>query len=165
MERKEGFPTVYTIGSSDRSWTDFVSLLARYGIDLVIDVRRFPRSRLVHFVRHNLEEKLREAGVEYSYRGKDLGGYRRGGYPAYMTTACFREGISALLKLVAGRKACLLCAERLPWRCHRRFIAEALAAHGVETIHILDRERVWKQVYGAPREEPLRLERGYNWGA
>lgn len=160
MGGKEGLPIVYTIGSSDRSRTEFISLLAAYGIDLLVDVRRFPRSRLAHFARPNLESSLREAGVEYVYLGEDLGGYRRGGYPAYMATATFREGIAALLGLIAGRKACLLCAERFPWRCHRRFIAQALSAHGVKTAHILDERRVWRQEGERSCGEAERLERG-----
>jgi uncharacterized protein (DUF488 family) len=145
---RSGSVPIYTLGSSNRSLDEFLELLQSYGIEVLLDVRRFPTSRFDHFKRENLEKAVVEAGIRYIYLGAELGGYRTGGYPRYMETPAFSEGIQALLQIVKGKRGCILCAERLPWRCHRRFIAQALRDQGQETIHILEKDRVWREGEG-----------------
>jgi len=134
---------VYTLGTSTRGPEEFLNLLRAYGIQEVIDVRRFPSSRLKHFCRESLAALLEGAGITYLYLGEALGGYRPGGYEAYMARPEFREGIEAVLREAARRRCLILCAERFPWKCHRRFIGRALEGRGCRVEHIIDERRVW----------------------
>jgi len=77
---------IYTLGTSDRTAEEFLALLGRLGVELVVDVRRFPTSRFVHFKREELKRLLEGGGVSYIYLGEELGGYRRKGYEAYVGT-------------------------------------------------------------------------------
>ncbi len=135
---------VYTLGTSTRSFEEFLGLLSLNGIELVLDVRRFPTSRFEHFRRGELEGLLREAGIGYIYMGRELGGYRRGGYPAFTSSDEFRMGIERLEELAMARRVAIVCAERLPWRCHRRFIGFELKRRGWQVIHVIDRGRRWE---------------------
>jgi len=87
---------VYSLGTSKRSSEEFLKVLKDYQIKLVIDVRRFPTSRFDHFQQTNLVACLRQAGIDYFYLGDKLGGYRTGGYQAFLKTADFTEGIQEL---------------------------------------------------------------------
>ncbi|MBC7104490.1 MAG: DUF488 domain-containing protein [Firmicutes bacterium] len=137
---------VYTVGSSTRSMEEFLDLLARHGIRLVLDVRRFPVSRRhPHFDRPVLAARLREAGIAYRYLGDELGGYRPGGYEAFTETPLFRSGLERVAALAASAPAAVMCAERFPWRCHRRFIARHLVRLGWSVVHILDPDRVYRE--------------------
>lgn len=138
---------IFTLGTSNRTPEEFLALLAHYGIQLLADVRRFPTSRFEHFKRENLARLCDEAGVEYVYLGDALGGYRAGGYPAYMGTEAFRAGLENLEALARDRLTAVTCSERLPWRCHRRFIGQTLAERGWQVCHVIDVERKW-----TPRE-------------
>ena len=137
-------PRIYTLGSSTRSAAEFLEALAAFGVRTVVDVRRFPVSRRYpHFGGEALARLLRDAGAAYAWLGEDLGGYRSGGYEAYRETEGFRRGLHRLETLAAGSPTAILCAERLPWRCHRRFIATALRRRAWEVVHILERDRTW----------------------
>ncbi len=127
---------VYTIGSSTRSLEEFLRILDKYGITRIIDVRRFPTSKFEHFKKENLE-KLRIGYVHIP----ELGGYR-GDYKKYMETPEFHRGLTEVLKLIQKEKCAIFCAELLFFRCHRRFISDALTEDGVEVLHIIDEERV-----------------------
>jgi uncharacterized protein (DUF488 family) len=143
-EKEVGRPVIYTVGTSTRSPEEFLALLRRYGIRAVVDVRRFPSSRRYpHFNRAALAAWLGEAGVTYHYLGDKLGGYRPGGYEGFTRTKTFQEGISELAALALKEPTAILCSERFPWKCHRRFIAQHLAACGWEARHILDEKRVY----------------------
>lgn len=143
-EKEKGRPVVYTVGTSTRSPEELLALLRQHGIRAVVDVRRFPSSRRhPHFNRAALAAWLGEAGVTYRYLGGELGGYRPGGYESFARTKTFQEGISKLAALALKEPAAILCSERFPWRCHRRFIAQHLAASGWEVRHILDEKRVY----------------------
>ena len=135
--------TIYTIGTSNRSISEFIDLLRYYKIDLLIDVRRFPTSKFEHFKKDKLEKSLKESGIDYFYLGKELGGYREGGYENYLKTEEFREGLNKLIKLIEDRKASLCCSERFAFRCHRRFIGSALKELGYKVIHIIEKDRLW----------------------
>jgi len=134
---------VYTLGTSTRSRDEFLSLLQEFGIQTVADVRRFPTSRFEHFKQARLADLLQKAGINYVYLGRKLGGYRPGGYEKYLATADFREGLKKLEEEARLSLTAVLCSERFPWRCHRRFIARELEKQGWQVIHIIDRERVW----------------------
>jgi len=134
---------VYTLGTSTRSPAEFVGLLTSHGVEVVVDVRRFPSSRLEHFSGKNLCNVLGEAGIDYVHMGEELGGYRRGGYQTFTTTSEFQEGLNKLAKVARERRVAIVCAERLPWRCHRRFISAELENQGWQVSHIIDQERDW----------------------
>jgi len=131
--------TVWTIGYSGRSRRSFLALLKDYGIEILVDVRHFPTSKNPDFRREELERWLPEEGIEYVWLGDLLGGYRRGGYERYMGTPAFRDGIEKLIQLARRGRTCIMCMERNPKYCHRRFIAAYLEAMGIRVVHILRR--------------------------
>lgn len=140
--------TAYTLGTDRRTEEDFVEILNSYGIGAVVDVRRFPKSKIEIFSRENLERIIINNGMEYHFLGNELGGMRRGGYDEYTKTEDFMKGIDKLLEIInnAFRKdhGCLiLCAERFPWKCHRRYISRELKRRGVKTVHIIDKGKTW----------------------
>lgn len=136
--------TVFSVGSSNRTLEEFLGLLKRYGVEMLADVRCFPKSsRFNHFIKGKLEEALKEAGLGYIFLGEELGGFRKEGYQAYVTTPSFLEGISRLEQVAKEARTAFMCAERLPWRCHRRFIGFELTKRSWEVIHIIDEGRVW----------------------
>ncbi|MEW5934927.1 MAG: DUF488 domain-containing protein [Bacillota bacterium] len=141
---ESGSPVIYTVGTSTHSREEFLDLLRAYGIGAVLDVRRFPTSRRYpHFNRTSLASWLAASGISYHYLGDSLGGYRRGSYEAYTTTAAFRQGLEEAMDLAARGPAAIMCCERFPWRCHRRFIARHLAALGWQVVHILDHDSTY----------------------
>lgn len=138
-------PVIYTVGSSTRTWAEFRDLLAAFAIAALADVRRFPQSaRHPQFARPALEAAISAEGLQYVWLGDDLGGFRPGGYEAYMATPAFARGLAALEALGGSAATAFMCAERLPWRCHRRFIAAALAGRGWRVVHILESDRTWE---------------------
>jgi len=134
---------IYTLGTGTRSLEEFVSLLKQFEVEAVIDVRRFPGSRFAHFVRDNLARTLPDEGVEYYHLGDALGGYRKGGYEAFVASEGFRHGLENLERIAGERISAVVCAERLPWRCHRRFIGSELQRRGWRVIHVIDDRRTW----------------------
>jgi uncharacterized protein (DUF488 family) len=156
---------VWTIGHSTRSLDDLVALLHAHGIGTVADVRRFPRSRRQpHVNGEALARDLPAAGIAYVH-APGLGGFRRArpdspnrgwrnasfrGYADYMQTSDFAAHLAALLDEARAAPTAIMCAEAVPWRCHRSLIADALVARGVEVRHIL----------GPGRAEPHALSAG-----
>ncbi|MEM3577729.1 MAG: DUF488 domain-containing protein [Candidatus Bathyarchaeia archaeon] len=130
---------VWTIGHSNRSINVFLELLKDQGIQVLVDVRRFPTSKVEHFKRENMDKWLAENGIEYVWLGRELGGYRRGGYETYMRTKLFKEGISRLLEIASQKKTCIMCMEPNPKYCHRRFISAHLERKGVKVFHIISK--------------------------
>jgi len=128
---------IYTAGTGTREIEEFIALLEGEGIEVAVDVRAFPTSRFPHFKREELSRHLEGRGIEYLYLGKELGGYRKGGYQAHMETEEFQRGIEELQKVAKERRTVFFCAETLPWRCHRRFIAQRLKEEGWEVIHLI----------------------------
>jgi uncharacterized protein (DUF488 family) len=141
---------IYTIGHSTRSLDELVSLLRHEGITRLADVRRFPGSqRFPHFSREALQQSLPEAGIAYEHF-EDLGGRRnpvRGspnialtneqfrGYADHMATPAFRAAVDRLVAQ-EGRTA-FMCAEAVPWRCHRNLLSDELVRRGFTVVHIL----------------------------
>jgi len=139
---------IYTIGTSNRTIEDFGNILLHYKIRGLIDVRRFPVSRFVHFRREHLEPFVTGKGIDYRWMGDLLGGFRAGSYEEYLATDAFREGIAALEQGALARTTAICCAERLPLQCHRKFIARHLERRGWRVLHILDEAHLWRQLQG-----------------
>ncbi len=142
---------VYTLGTSYRTQDEFLALLKDVGVEVVMDVRRFPTSRFKHFEKDELSRLLEREGFSYIYLGEELGGYRRKGYEAYIGSEEFKQGLRRLEELACERSVVIRCAERLPWRCHRRFIGWELERDGFKVANVIDEKRVWMprgQVYG-----------------
>ncbi|MBI3593039.1 MAG: DUF488 domain-containing protein, partial [Nitrospirae bacterium] len=134
---------IYTLGTDRRSEEDFVELLLYYDIKIIIDVRRFPKSKIPTFTKNYLESLLQMEGIVYAFLGVELGGFRKGGYEAYTTTEHFRSGIDKLENIAEKSNAAILCAERFPWKCHRKWIARELHKRGWQIEHILDKGKTW----------------------
>jgi len=132
---------VWTIGHSNRSINTFLELLNEHGIEVLVDVRSFPTSKIEHFKKEQMEKLLPQHGIEYLWFGKELGGYRRGGYKRHMRTKLFREGIKQLLAIAEKKRTCIMCMEVNPKYCHRRFISAHLERKGIEVIHIIAKEQ------------------------
>ncbi|MHB8756372.1 MAG: DUF488 domain-containing protein [Candidatus Acidiferrales bacterium] len=155
---RHSLPLILTIGHSNRSIEDFLALLQAHGVQRLVDVRTVPRSRHnPQFNRDALPQTLRRARIAYTHLAK-LGGLRRArpdspntgwnnlsfrGFADYMQTPEFAAGIARLEKLAhAGGKAktkrcAIMCAEAVPWRCHRSLIADALTVRGHAVEHIM----------------------------
>ena len=145
--------TIYTIGHSTRNIDEFIDLLFEHEIEVLIDVRRFPGSkRHPQFNNGNMAESLPDAGIDYRHeerlggrRGKPAkeslnGGWKSDGFQAYADHLLSETGQTALteLKRTAENKAtAIMCAEAVPWRCHRQIISDHLLASGYTVIHIL----------------------------
>lgn len=134
---------IFTVGSGRRTLEEFTGILAASGISILVDVRRFPRSRFPWFRREPLAEALASRGIRYVYLGEELGGYRRGGYERYMKSDEFRRGMDRLIEAAAGRNAAVMCSEKPPWKCHRRFIGNELEQRGWKVSHLLEAGEVW----------------------
>ena len=144
--------TVYTVGHSTLPIERFLAVLRAHGIERLADVRTVPRSRRnPQFNSDALAESLRAAGIEYVPL-RELGGLRKPradspnagwrndgfrGYADYMQTPEFARGLESLLKLGRERRTAIMCAEAVPWRCHRSLVADALAVRGVPVVDIL----------------------------
>jgi len=134
-------PTVFTIGHSTHSIDEFVGLLQAYSIKEIVDVRSIPRSRHnPQFNEDDLRESLKQARIRYKHI-KKLGGLRHTtkdsinlgwrntsfrGFADYMASDEFKEGLQELIKIISVRKTAIMCAEAVPWRCHRSLIGDAL---------------------------------------
>jgi len=129
---------LWTIGHSNMSIGKFLTLLGEHKIEALVDVRIFPTSKIEHFKREEMERWLPEHGIKYFWLGKELGGYRRGGYEAHMKTELFRQGVEKLLEVAKERRVCIMCMEKNPKYCHRRFLTAYMERKGLEVTHILE---------------------------
>jgi len=132
---------IYTLGTSNRTIEDFLEILKEYEITTVIDVRRFPTSKFLHFKKGNLQKYLKENKISYIYLGNELGGYRKNGYEKYMKTEEFKKGLRKIIELSEKGNVAIVCCEKFFWKCHRRFIAEELKKEGKKVIHIIEKNR------------------------
>jgi len=145
---------VHTAGLGDRSARAILDLLAGARVRVVVDVRRYgTAARHAHHAAAVLHPALRAAGYEVHDMGASLGGDRTGGYPRWMRGAAFARGLERLEAVAAASPALVLCAEREPERCHRRFLAEALEARGWTVAHHVHTvgERVARGVFRVVR--------------
>ncbi|MGH8224567.1 MAG: DUF488 family protein [Gammaproteobacteria bacterium] len=144
--------TLYTIGHSNRTLDAFIAILRAHGIEYLVDVRTIPRSR--HNPQFNLDAlpaSLAEFSINWEHRA-GLGGLRHAckdspnqgwrnasfrGYADYMQTPEFTAEIEALTELARRERTAIMCAEAVPWRCHRSLIADALTVRGIAVRHIM----------------------------
>jgi uncharacterized protein (DUF488 family) len=134
---------VFTLGTSRRTEEDFIEILKAYDIRSLIDVRSFPRSRISIFSRELLEPFLAREGIAYHFLGRELGGLRKGGYLPYTATEEFLEGVGLIEPIASRSPAVMICVEKFPWKCHRKWIAKELRRRGWEVIHIIEKGKVW----------------------
>jgi uncharacterized protein (DUF488 family) len=143
---------IFTVGHSTRPIEELLALLIEHGVTTLVDVRRYPGSRRhPQFSRDALAASLTGAGIEYVHE-PDLGGRRATrpdsphiawrveafrGYADHMETPEFQAALDRLIRRSEKETVAILCAEAVPWRCHRRLISDALVARGVNVLHIL----------------------------
>ncbi|MEM4097824.1 MAG: DUF488 domain-containing protein [Candidatus Micrarchaeaceae archaeon] len=149
MERR----LIFTIGHSNRSIGEFVDILEKHAISVLLDIRAMPGSRAnPQFNADALGAALKKRGIQY-INMEALGGFRKPmkdskntywrnpsfrGFADYMQTSEFDAAIEKAGKIAALNRTVLMCAEVLPWRCHRYLIADALCLRGFKVIHILN---------------------------
>ncbi|MGH9686419.1 MAG: DUF488 family protein [Candidatus Acidiferrales bacterium] len=152
MRRKQIDLTIFTIGHSTRPIEDFIKLLQAHGVKQLIDIRTIPKSR--HNPQFNgdaLAAALRAARIRYVHL-KELGGLRHArkdsvnlgwrnasfrGFADYMQTPEFAAALDRAIELAKLRPSALMCAEAVPWRCHRSLVADALLVRGIRVEHII----------------------------
>jgi uncharacterized protein (DUF488 family) len=139
-------PRIFTVGHSNRSTAEFLRLLKSQHLKLVVDVRTIPKSRHnPQFGQSRLKQSLKRHGIEYRHMA-GLGGLRHSskdsknkawrnlafrGYADYMQTPEFAANLKKLMALSKRKRLVLMCAEAVPWRCHRSLIGDALLVHGL----------------------------------
>ncbi len=133
---------IYTLGTANRTKEEFLKILNKYQIKAIFDVRRFPTSRFEHFKRENLIKICEDNKITYTYLGNELGGFRAGGYLKWMETQTFKKGMEIIYKTAAYLPAVIICREKYPFYCHRKYIAEDLNKRNVEVIHIINEEKI-----------------------
>lgn len=176
---------ILTIGHSTRPLEAFIHLLQSHQVTRVVDVRTIPRSRHVpQFNAETLPDSLCAAGIAYEHMA-GLGGLRHTradspnkawrnasfrGYADYMQTDEFEQGLDSLMDRARMDRIALMCAEAVPWRCHRSLIADALAVRGIRVEHILSGVRTrthtltpWARIEGKrityPAAEAVSVEK------
>ena len=143
---------IFTIGHSTRSIEEFIALLLENDVEILVDIRTVPKSRTnPQFGQDQLPSHLESAGVSYQHM-KALGGLRKTssaspnmgwrnasfrGYADYMQTPQFADAIEELIALASTGTVAIMCAEAVPWRCHRSLVADALVVRGHEAIDIM----------------------------
>jgi uncharacterized protein (DUF488 family) len=148
---------VFTIGHSTRQISDFIHLLKSHGVQRVVDVRTLPRSRFnPQFDVTRFPSLLRTAHIQYTHL-PGLGGLRRPrpdsinlgwrnesfrGYADHMQTPVFKQELERCVALASAERVAVMCAEAVPWRCHRSLIADALVARGIDALEIASDSRV-----------------------
>jgi uncharacterized protein (DUF488 family) len=156
MPSAEPSPVVLTIGHSTRTLEEFIGLLQAHGATRVVDVRTVPRSRYnPQFNKDSLPGSLKKAGLGYVHL-PGLGGLRHArrdsvnlgwrnasfrGYADYMQTPEFLQSLEELIGLAHQDRLALMCAEAVPWRCHRSLIADALVVRGIQVEDIMSPTR------------------------
>ena len=149
-------PLIFTIGHSTRPLEEFITLLQAHGVKQLVDVRTIPRSRYnPQFNRDTLPAALRSVRIGYRHM-KGLGGLRHPrkdspnagwrnagfrGFADYMQTDEFEENLRKLIVSAGKKQIAIMCAEAVPWRCHRSLISDALTVRRIPVEHITSRTR------------------------
>ena len=145
--------TIWTIGHGTRNGDEFVQMLQEAGIQCLVDVRSYPGSRRnPQFSRDDLATLLSRHDIEYQWEGESLGGFRKPradskhvalrsggfrGYADYMESEEFKQSAELLIEQAQETKIAYMCAERLPWQCHRYLISDYLVMRGVHVVHLV----------------------------
>ncbi len=171
---------VFTIGHSTKALQEFINTVETFGIGKIVDIRTIPRSRHnPQFNKETLPADLKVAGISYIHM-PGLGGLRHTkrdspnkgwrnasfrGFADYMQTTDFEENLRKLAELATKELVAIMCAETLPWRCHRSLIADALSVRGFEVEHIMSREKSqrhrltpWIKIEGTKITYPAKAE-------
>lgn len=147
---------VYTIGHSTRSTEEFIDFLITYQISTLVDIRSIPKSRHnPHFEQSQIERSLKKSNIHYEYLEK-LGGLQPKiknnsidesnngwinrsfhNYANYMQTVSFQEGLDKLIEIAKNSITAIMCAEAVPWRCHRSLVADALIVRNFSVCEII----------------------------
>lgn len=143
---------IFTLGHSTLPIEQFIIVLQVYGIERLVDIRTIPRSRYnPQFNDSSLAGSLAAAHIEYTHL-KALGGLRHArkdssntgwrnasfrGYADYMQTAAFQDALETLIQMSREKRVAIMCAEAVPWRCHRSLVSDALSVRGVPVVEIL----------------------------
>jgi uncharacterized protein (DUF488 family) len=153
-KEKEPEGTVLTIGHATRTLKEFTEIVQVYGVTMIVDVRAVPRSRFnPQFNKESLPNHLKHYGIKYAHF-PDIGGKRRPkpnsinlalegqfrGYADYMQTKEFTDQLLKIMVLARENRLALMCAEALPWKCHRSLISDALVARNVRVLHIISKD-------------------------
>lgn len=154
--KKASSLVVMTIGHSTRTLDEFIGLLQAHAVTRVVDVRTIPRSRHnPQFNRDSLPASLKKAGLSYIHL-PGLGGLRHAkpdsinagwrnasfrGYADYMQTPEFEQSLGELIQMATQERVAIMCAEAVPWRCHRSLIADALLVRGIRAEDIMSLTR------------------------
>ncbi len=147
---------LFTIGHSTRTIEYFISILKAHGIEELVDVRTIPKSRHnPQFAEEAIRKSVRNHGIGYRWLGKELGGLRRTkkdsentgwqnlsfrGFADYMQTSEFKSGLQKLQSVASKKATAIMCAEAVPWRCHRSLIADAMTEKGWNVYHLSSRK-------------------------
>ncbi|MDE2234974.1 MAG: DUF488 domain-containing protein [Gammaproteobacteria bacterium] len=147
---------MFTIGHSNRSIEDFIQLLQVHGVESLVDIRTIPKSR--HNPQFNLDalkQSLQLVQIRHLYI-KSLGGLRHAarnsvnlgwrnasfrGFADYMATPEFEQGLQELMRIAEDKPTTIMCAEAVPWRCHRSLVADALIKQGWVVRDIMNRTK------------------------
>jgi uncharacterized protein (DUF488 family) len=145
-------PVIFTVGHSTRSVEELVEILRAHGVERLVDVRTIPRSRHnPQFNRERLSKAPHNRRLNYRHM-KALGGLRRArpdsintgwrnasfrGFADFMQTPVFRAALQRLVEMATEKPTAIMCAEAVPWRCHRSLIADALVALGYPVRNIM----------------------------
>lgn len=157
--------TVWTIGHSTHSITEFIAMLKSNEINVIADIRRFPMSRrLPHFNKDALQQSLKESNIDYIHF-EGLGGRRSPvknshntgwrnssfrGYADFMETPEFAESISQLMEIAGRQRLAYMCSESVWWSCHRSLVSDYLKARGWTVLHIMGESKVTEHPWTSP---------------
>lgn len=147
---------VFTIGHSTHPIDEFIGMLKAYDIETLVDIRTIPRSRHnPQYAKEVLAKSLKSGGITYRYM-KGLGGLRHAkpdspnmgwrnasfrGYADYMQTDTFQEALQELIAVAATSRTAIMCAEAVPWRCHRSLVGDALTVRDIPVIDIMTEKK------------------------
>ncbi|GKS68400.1 hypothetical protein W03_04040 [Nitrosomonas sp. PY1] len=162
---KDSIRTIYTIGHSTHTTDEFIAMLDSFGVQMIVDIRRFPSSRKYpNFDRSDLETSLKIANIGYRHI-EALGGRRRvqpnsindrwrnvsfRGYADYMATQEFEKGVKQLEEIGSEKVTAFMCAEAVWWRCHRSMVSDYLKAKGWKVMHIMRTGKAEEHPYTSP---------------
>ncbi|HEX6981241.1 MAG TPA: DUF488 domain-containing protein [Balneolaceae bacterium] len=157
--------TIWTIGHSNHSLEEFLTMLNSFEIELLADVRSYPGSNYVpHFNKENLQGSLPENDIEYVHLRR-LGGRRKfhpdsentvwrnksfRAYADYMESDDFKKGAEKLAQMGKEKRTAYMCSEAVWWRCHRSMVSDYLKSKGWNVMHIMERGEAQEHPYTSP---------------
>lgn len=145
---------IYTLGTADRSEAEIAKILFKYQIHVLADIRRSTTAPLKHLRRENIQNICGNNRVEYLYLGNELGSERESGMADNLDQALYQRGLGILKSVARTRGLLILCHEKDPHRCNRRFIAAELAKDDAEVFHLLSIDELWTPPKHKPSTRP-----------